>query len=206
MESTHEMYKYIHDTEGIRDEHGYYISVRFNDITRHEEAKKQADKAPVSIDKVIEYSNEFLQRCGISPIANPIVINPEDKLRDSEAFYNNMGLNDRRDIIWMKFTEDGFLGVVAKSDDINFSLPSTKNDYRKTNDGKKKSAQNEWMYNSSGIIIHQLGKSWCKKHILVFPLKKIPDGLTSGDIECGIGNYLSLVKGVPILDYYSHRF
>ncbi len=40
--------------------------------------------------------------------------------KDIKNFYN---LKDIRDIVWMKFTRDGFLGVVATSNDINFHIP-----------------------------------------------------------------------------------
>ncbi|AYG01643.1 hypothetical protein [Lactococcus allomyrinae] len=82
----------------------------------------------------------------------------------------------------MKFTKGGFLGVIAVSDDINFNLGTT-----------------------SGIIISKLNKKWDDSFVLIFPLKNIPSELKRGDIECGIGNYL-VAKGVPILDYYSHKF
>ena len=36
---------------------------------------------------------------------------------------------DRRDIVLLKFTKDGYLGVVAASDDINFSIPHNKSEY-----------------------------------------------------------------------------
>lgn len=90
-------------------------------------------------------------------------------------------LNNRKHLIWMKFTIDGYLGVVAASDDINFD-----------------------MTNTSGKIISHLNKQWKQDFVLVFPLPNIGDKERS-DIECGIGNYL-IDKGVPILDFYSHQY
>jgi len=92
----------------------------------------------------------------------------------------------------MKFTEDGFLGVVATSNDINFDIPLSQKEYNKN-------------HNTSGIIIHYLNKKWNESFVLVFPLKKIPEKLKRGDVERGIGNYL-IKKGVPILDFFSHRY
>ncbi|MGC6173957.1 hypothetical protein [Lacrimispora sp. 38-1] len=98
----------------------------------------------------------------------------------------------------MKFTTDGYLGVVAASDDINFGIPNNSLEYN------EKKPNNKWKYNTSGIIIHRLGKVWDENFVLVFPLPNIGDGERS-DIECGVGNYL-ISKGVPILNYYSHMF
>lgn len=87
-----------------------------------------------------------------------------------------------RDIVWLKFTTKGHLGVVAKSFDINYG------------------------YNcSSGKLIKQVDEEWDKSFVLIFPLKpEILNKYTSGDIELAIGNYL-ISKGVPIIDYYSHN-
>lgn len=86
------------------------------------------------------------------------------------------------DIVWMKFTNKGHLGVVAKSFDINF-----KDDL------------------SSGVLVNQVGEKWDDSFIFIFPLTtEILKKYTSGDIELAIGNYL-ISKGVPIIDYYSHN-
>lgn len=85
------------------------------------------------------------------------------------------------DIIWMKFTTDDYLGVVATSLDINFSTTNT-----------------------SGKIINHLDKKWNEEFVLVFPLPNIPKPLNRQLIESGIGNYL-ISKNVPILDFYSHN-
>ena len=52
-------------------------------------------------------------------------------------------LEDERDIVWMKFTAD----------------------YDKEGKGRR------WEYNTSGIIVHKLGKQWDTSFVLVFPLR-----------------------------------
>lgn len=89
-----------------------------------------------------------------------------------------------QDIIWLKFTEDGYLGVVADSFDINFRYD-----------------------NSSGKLIRAIDKTkkWNTSFVVIFPLTK--DLLASKfrkEIETAVGNYL-IEKGVPIIDYFSHN-
>jgi hypothetical protein len=98
----------------------------------------------------------------------------------------------------MKFTTDGYLGVVAAGDDINFGIPNNSLEYNEKNN------KGDWKYNTSGIIIHRLRKVWDESFVLIFPIPDIGDR-ERRDIECGIGNFL-ISKGVPILDYYSHGF
>ena len=40
--------------------------------------------------------------------------------------------------------------------------------------------------------------------VLIFPIKSIPKGMTRHGVEKRVGNHL-IDKGIPILDYYSHR-
>ena len=180
---------------------------RGNDY-RLRRAKEQSTLTPTCIEEIIKHTKEFLKMLNMPPL-NVKIDNPLDKLVDSKKFYakikSDYGLESTRDIVWMKFTADGFLRVVTTSDDINFDMPHTKCDYNVTTNGKGKSSSNSWKHNSSGILIHMLDKEWNKDFVLVFPLAKIPPSLNRRDIECGIGNYL-IYKGIPILDYYSHRF
>ena len=91
------------------------------------------------------------------------------------------GSEDKRDIVWLKFTKDGYLGAVCVSNDVNFSYETT-----------------------SGKIISSLNKCWDETSVILVPLCNIPDQLDRRTIESSIGNYL-IEKGVPILDYYSHN-
>jgi hypothetical protein len=96
---------------------------------------------------------------------------------------------------------------VACSNDINFDIHPNKVCYdepsRVVNEKIKR-----WKYNTSGIIVHSVNQEWNENYVLVFPLIGLCDGdegkKQRHEIEIGIGNYL-IFKGVPILDYYSHR-
>lgn len=101
-----------------------------------------------------------------------------------DAIQAYFGLNDPRDIVWLKFTRDGFLGVVADSFDINFCDDST-----------------------SGRLLRCVGKMWDSRFVVIFPISPAVMarcGHTRREIETGIGNYLA-AKGVPIIDFYSHQ-
>lgn len=111
--------------------------------------------------------------------------------------YNVFPVKDKRDLVWIKFTSDGYVGVVASSNDINFQIPIDKSVYDDKN-------QNKWKYNSSGIIIRELGKEWDKSFVLVFPIFRMPGSMTRHGVEKAVGNYLINNK-VIVLDYYSHR-
>ena len=152
-------------------------------------------------DLVIEYTNSFFKKIGMIPVENPVRYLEGEEI-DSVFFYKNIkkeaGLKSVKDIVWMKFTMEGFLGVVAVSQDINFEIPDS-NDYDAVTD------KNYWKYNTSGILAHKLGLEWNKSFVLIFPLQNIPSTLSRSDVECGIGNYL-IEKGSPIMDYYSHKF
>lgn len=172
-------------------------SVHFDSSNeRFRVAKEQANKPVVAIKTIIELVNRFLASNDMLVINKPRMCLSR---LDYSQLQNSYQLVDQRDIVWMKFTADGYLGVVATSDDINYEMPTCESDYHiKDEDGK-------WAYNTSGIIIHYLKKSWDKKFVLVFPLVNIPKGKTRGDVERGIGNYL-IDNGVPILDFYSHNY
>lgn len=159
-------------------------------------AKKQRSKKNVSVEIVIEYTKNFLSQIGIKYKESfdpkyTDVLQPREKDSPKRGkikgrFYFNTSekyrLNDKRDIIWMKFTQSGYLGVVAMGCDINLNYD-----------------------NSSGIIINYLGEEWNEEFILIFPLPDIESPLTRSLIECGVGDYL-ISKGIPILDYFSHRY
>lgn len=154
-------------------------------------AKEESKKTKVSVDEIIGHTNDFLKEIGVAEVTHPKVkLAPTQisaRSRNVKIDYGSLKndpilpLNNETHLIWMKFTKDGDLGVVAASNDVNFSYNNT-----------------------AGIILRSLKKEWNEEFVLIFPLSHISDGLRK-DIECGVGNYLS-DKGVPILDYYSHRF
>ena len=93
------------------------------------------------------------------------------------------GLSHTKNIIWLKFTQKGYLGVVAKGMDINFF-----------ND------------NTSGKLVNAVNDKWDESFVLIFPLTdSILYKRDTGEIERAIGNYL-ISKGVPIIDFYSHNY
>ena len=204
------------------------------DSFRLKRAVEQKELRPRPKEEVIKYTIEFLNIIGIDTTKIPweevktkmgeackLKMKVNDEYVEDRKYYeyiqkrHNLKIPRRGDytdldIVWMKFTKEregsGFLGVVAAGADINFDIPPSEKCYNETSDGKPKTNANNWKYNTSGIIIDSLGKKWDEDSILVFPLEGIDTlELTRGDIECGIGNYL-IDKGVPILDYYSHRF
>lgn len=166
-------------------------------MVRINKAEEQTMLNPVELKKIIAYTNDFLKKLGMVSIENPIIDLIHSKL-DYKKIKNESGVNDERDIVWMKFTQDNYLGVVAVSSDVNFDMPNSKDEYDIKKNGK-------WLHNTSGIIIHHLNKKWDKDFVLIFPLVNIPQDLQRGDIERGIGNYL-ISKQVPILDFYSHNY
>ena len=189
MIAANEAYRFIYSQNLM----GSKSSVHTKNDFRFKRAEEQANLPKPSIEDIIEYTNEFLEILNMKKTESPIVQNP-----NPDSFNNP-------DIVWMKFTCDGHLGVVAVGDDINFDISPSEKAYNETNDGKPKSRKNDWKHNTSGIIVHHLGKKWDEKFILVFPLLDISTDFSPRDIEAGIGNYL-IDKGIPILDYYSHKF
>lgn len=184
----------------------YRCSVRFNNTYRLAKAKEQAVISTVDDNIIISYVNEFFKSIGMNMIKSPKINNPQQI--DYKKIKIENALADERDIVWMKFTKNGYLGVVAKSNDINFDIPLGVSDYDKKEwkyNSYLKKQELVWKNNSSGILVHQLGQEWDTSFILVFPLINIPDGYDRGDIETAIGNYL-INKGVPIIDFYSHNY
>lgn len=184
----------------------YAQSVHGNSYIRANMAIEQAKKDPVPVEEIVRLVTGFLKDIGIKTADDPVV---HDPLKiDYKKIKETYGLADERDIVWMKFTEDGYLGVVAVSSDINFFYPFSASDYDlkyAAFDKYQNRYVNRWVFNTSGIIIHKLNKKWDESFVLVFPLNGIPEGYERGDIECAVGNFL-IEKGVPVLDYFSHMY
>ncbi len=192
--NTYKKYLEWHNDTPIREK----SSVHKNRSTvRFEKAEEQAKLETVDTETITGYVNEFLEMLNINLVKNPKVL-LEDENIDYDKIKNNHCLKSEKDIVWLKFTTDGFVGVVATSNDVNFDIPNTEEDYDLEVNGN-------WKHTTSGIIIHNLRKQWDESFVLVFPLENIPNELTRGDVERGIGNYL-IDKGVPILDFYSHNY
>lgn len=183
---------------------GKTSSVRFSDI-RFLKAKEQAAKPTVAVEVIAQHVNDFLQKMGMKPIENPIYSLNDIKIEanipkiDYKNIQKQFNLNSKSDIVWIKFTQDGYVGVVAVSNDINFDYPASSDAYNeKTTSGK-------WLHFTSGILIHKLNKKWDTSFVLLFPLANIPKPYTRGDIETAIGNYL-IAQNIPIIDFYSHNY
>lgn len=179
-------------------------SVHYYDKTRFDKAIEQSKIKTVPVEEIIKHTNDFLVKIGLNEVSAPKCYSKNWESFDYDVIQQVNNLNSRKHIIWMKFTKDGYLGVVAASDDVNFDIPASESNYNDTTDGKEKSNNNNWKHTTSGIIVHSLEKVWDEQFVLLFPLPSIGDGMRN-DIECGIGNYL-ISKGIPILDFYSHRF
>lgn len=139
--------------------------------------------------EIVTYVNEFLSSImGMKEIDDPYVYPKKTKTRriDYWKICSENNLENKQDIVWIKFTTDGIISVIGTSCDIFF------------NDNAKNSTV-------SGCINQKLELKWDESVVLIFPLKNIPKGLNRSDIESGIGNYL-ISKGVPILDFYSHNY
>lgn len=177
---------------------GIASSVHFGQSYRFNKALEETKKETVPVNKICDLTKSFLKSIGIGTIDNPIYENPLPF--DYQKMKEEFKLDDERDIVWIKFTKDGYIGVVATSNDINFNYPSGENDY-----DKKDKKKDKWIFNTSGILVRKLNKEWDESFVLVFPLIGISDGYVRGDIEEAIGNML-IENNVPILDYYSHIY
>lgn len=113
---------------------------------------------------------------------------PDEVQKIVEKFFQAVGvkigfkIKKRTDFIWLKFTKDNYLGVVAAGYDFNFS---------KTN--------------RSGKYVKSVGKEWNEELIIVFPISEYPDGRTRSDIERALGNYI-IDQNIPIIDFFSHNY
>jgi len=186
------------------------------DMAKQQFEMAKSQKEMKGIKDIENLVNEFLDELDLDRVDNPIRELKDEVLNAKfykDLFCHEMG--DCRDIVWIKFTQEGHVGVVAKGADINFCYPP--NEFRYHDKEVMSSGREVPVYNTSGIIIHRLGLRWNTDKVLVFPLtgkgmkalrgkfeaKGLGQGTSSGKIETGIGDYL-ITKGVPILDFYSH--
>ncbi|WEV45816.1 hypothetical protein OZX60_03540 [Streptococcaceae bacterium ESL0687] len=191
-------------------------SVHYNQHSRLNKAREEAKRAPFPVEEVVRIGNEFLGKMGVKTFKKNIYEIPS---HDSEKYlaelYDQLkdtcDLADRRDILWIKFARDGYVGVVAKSNDINFKIPKDRTVWDETNNGKPKTSSNSWKWNTSGIIIESLGKQWNESFVVIFPIPLAKTlsakmrKLEMGKLEHGLGGALILAD-CPILDYYSHTY
>lgn len=184
-------------------------SVHFKDRERFDLAEEQRNMPIVSVPDIIKLINELLETIGIKAIEERRAIK-----KPSEVNYDRLKechhLSDERDIIWLKFTKSGHIGVIATSNDIGFDMPQDKSDYNvqiKVYNKYKKCHEDKWKYTTSAILVHSIGEEWDESFVLVFPLEGIGKTCKYNrhQIEIAIGNYLQK-NNVPIIDYYSHNY
>lgn len=172
-----ELLKYIfpkYADKSVKDENSFRIKI----------AKEQLKKDKLEKEEILKICEEYFKLIGMENVKTIKYQYDVNMNRMKRGFYSGIkddnNLADKNDILWLKFTTDGFLGVVATSADINLNEKNT-----------------------SGKIISKLHKKW-DNEVIVFPLSNIPKELNRQRIESGLGNYL-ISKGVPILDYFSHN-
>lgn len=181
-------------------------SVHYGKTKRFEKAKEEYTSKPIDSKQIIKCVNEYLVAYGLKiNVCSNVVKTDEISLdKFNRSTKETYGLNSEKDILWIKFTTSGHIGVVAVSNDVNFNMPNSKQEYDERKGGR-------WKYNTSGIIVHYLKEEvnslleWDSSFFLVFPLIGLSNGKKERHIiETGVGNYL-ISKGAPILDFYSHR-
>lgn len=158
-------------------------------------AKKMKDENKLpTLDDITDYVKDFLKRIGMKDDVKPKTKKTNRIYSDIWSENKQKGMVEKNDIVWIKVTKNGVIGVIGTSCDIFLDFP---------NDKEK--------YSTSDKIVEYVSKeecegfSWDTERVLIFPLCNIPEGLNRSDIESGIGNYL-IHKNVPILDYYSHNY
>lgn len=193
---------------------------------RHDKAKEQLIFEKVEINEIIYLVNELLENTGLTPVTNPIFNNPVplssvkyENFKNANQLYNTIGE------IFIRFTADGYIGVIGKDfKDINFQIPNDESDYTKRTYKQKvhyiaptmfhnSKKDWNWTYNTAGILLHHLAKTWDTSFVLLFPLSPkstnpnphFDPNRRDTDYERAIGNYL-IKKGVPIIDFYSHNY
>ena len=127
-------------------------SVHFKDRERFNLAKEQKNKPIVLVSDIIILVNDLLGSIGIKTVEEKLA-----KLNPNEVNYDELKkrhhLADERDIVWMKFTKSGHIGVVASSNDIGFDIPQNESEY---NTQVKVYNKLENVMNINGNILHQV--------------------------------------------------
>lgn len=168
----------------------------YNRRIRLIKAEEQAQLAPVPLEEIIGYINGVLKSLKIPVTDNPRVeLSPDTSNNiDYEKIQIENGLENKNDILWVKFTKDGYLGVVTTGATVNFEVPPSADLYN------ARYTEN-WLYNTAAIITHHLDKKWDTSFVLIFPLKNMPSSYYAVDVEQVVENHL-IDKNVPILDFY----
>lgn len=165
----------------------YKSSVHFADKYsenryRRHKAQKEIRNIPPTKDKVCSVCNGFFVAAEI-----PVTI---IKSAPAGIAYRNS--------IWIKFLETGHIGVVGIGM-VNFDIPPSDEEYDEKNE------DGSWKWNSSGILVHQLGQSWDESGVLVFQINDVFEECTLEQIKRALGNWMIDEAGLHIVDHYNHQ-
>lgn len=121
----------INIEELIRNKKRPENTVHYGKTKRLEMVKQQFAVQTIDKECIIKLVNSFIKAYGLKVYdGNNIVkidnINLAEFNKKTKQIYN--GITSEKDIIWIKFSENR-AGVVACGNDINFDIPSTKDEY-----------------------------------------------------------------------------
>lgn len=170
---------------------------------RYKKSVEQIKINPKSKKEIFIYTKKYLEDLGVDTSKIKSINDVIKKPPFDDNFYKKIkdkyNLEHEEDIIWMKFTKKGHLGVVATSNDINFDIPKDSSDFFKKNE------KGDWLYNFSGVIIKYLNQEWNENYVFVFPIPNISSlEYSRHKLEKLVGDNLIDLK-TPILDYFSHK-
>ena len=189
-------YKYRDDNTPGGVASSVHIIKRFIKAKEVYEANKGYNTPLQGVELVRKALDELLINEGLKVV---VALRDEYYKDDILKFdYKKAGINKKKgNVVWIKFSDKGHVGVVASGADINFDYPTDYKDYTKQENG-------EWKYNSSGILLHFLGLHWYTDAVLIIPISE-DCGYSKREVEVAVGNFL-IDKGIPIIDYYSHNY
>lgn len=184
-------------------------------------AKEEVKKKPCDINKIIEHINKYLDvelNVNGKEVKDKIITlgGKQQEIKKHAIYLKDIDLDKEKidyneikkvfnleeeisaanytyiPIVWLKFTTDDYLGVVASSNDFNFS-PNL----------------------NSGKIIESVNKKWNTSKLVIIPLtpimlknaecKNSKNCVKRNLIEKEIGEYL-IKQGIPMLDKRSHLY
>lgn len=138
---------------------------------RKERAKSEVENPPVAREYIVSQTNSFFR---IMKIDSDCI--EQENVKGKKITEHNLVL---------KFTKDGYLGVVATgSFPMNIDF-----------DNKR----------SSSRLISSVDKEWDETGSLIFTLP----GVSKEEavlLKRGVGNFLAYGKRVPIVDFFSHNW
>ena len=104
---------------------GKYVTKEEAMKQRLDKAEDEAKKDVYPLEKITTIVIEFLEKVGCeNPVSLEIkniadFLTPRVRSRKYNQLKEKYDLNNRKHLVWMKFTTDGYIGVVAASDDEN---------------------------------------------------------------------------------------